>query len=101
MHLHAEMAPQWSPPLVGGMTPHREHFLVLVPRAAMEPAAGGRDDRLGPDHGEPAPDRAAMEPAAGGRDDAGVLQDLLAPRGLAAMEPAAGGRDDRPRWRRR
>ena len=36
--------PQWSPPLVGGMTVQVYWRLPAAYQAAMEPAAGGRDD---------------------------------------------------------
>ena len=36
--------PQWSPPLVGGMTRRDGEDAIRDREAAMEPAAGGRDD---------------------------------------------------------
>src|SRR5512133_3367625 len=62
-------APQWSPPLMGGMTPDPgAERRAPVPGAAMEPAADGRDD-VGVRGRGGLPRAAAMEPAADGRDD--------------------------------
>jgi len=107
--------PQWSPPQVGGTRPRgRPHQAHVV--AAMEPAAGGRDES---DESQRAAEEvpAAMEPAAGGRDEAtlprigtatappqwsppqvgGTRSGVMTPNHYterAAMEPAAGGRDE-------
>ena len=86
--------PQWSPPLVGGMTRHSLFFFSVSDLAAMEPAAGGRDDLPLIDSAVPVYIVAAMEPAAGGRDDPGIITHCSGAYSNAAMEPAAGGRDD-------
>ena len=39
-----KLLPQWSPPLVGGMTQWVKRLDAVDVSAAMEPAAGGRDD---------------------------------------------------------
>src|SRR5579875_670579 len=109
--------PQWSPPVMGGMTPRPGITVHAVPRAAMEPARNGRDDRpfeqphpaearepqwsppvmggMTMQHSVtvPAVRVAAMEPARNGRDDQHHPHRLAVHR-LAAMEPARNGRDD-------
>src|SRR5579875_2186442 len=40
--------PQWSPPVMGGMTAYLASRAEGDYRAAMEPARNGRDDRHGP-----------------------------------------------------
>src|SRR5579875_2272181 len=85
--------PQWSPPVMGGMTraaPSRRYVRVA---AAMEPARNGRDDGRGQDHRRPLNGRAAMEPARNGRDDRRYGPGY-ARAARAAMEPARNGRDD-------
>src|SRR5579875_2389968 len=118
MRTHGETsAPQWSPPVMGGMTLTRVRLPPRPRQAAMEPARNGRDDRHVDLH--PAQDGlAAMEPARNGRDDSAdsdirlikvepqwsppVMGGMTArtwhhrgPGGCAAMEPARNGRDDR------
>src|SRR5579875_364128 len=94
MRTHGETsAPQWSPPVMGGMTLTRVRLPPRPRQAAMEPARNGRDDLLAAALLVFGAGQAAMEPARNGRDDGHV--DLHpAQDGLAAMEPARNGRDD-------
>src|SRR5579875_1581718 len=94
MRTHGETsAPQWSPPVMGGMTLTRVRLPPRPRQAAMEPARNGRDDLLAAALLVFGAGQAAMEPARNGRDDGHV--DLPpAQDGLAAMEPARNGRDD-------
>src|SRR5579875_218262 len=85
--------PQWSPPVMGGMTCGTHVPFWAAATAAMEPARNGRDDGLRSAGGATV-SLAAMEPARNGRDDsldAGASQLMVS----AAMEPARNGRDDR------
>src|SRR5579875_661613 len=43
-----EVRPQWSPPVMGGMTGPCSLAASQAKGAAMEPARNGRDDRPGP-----------------------------------------------------
>src|SRR5579875_1147734 len=86
-------SPQWSPPVMGGMTAGDHVRYAVHDLAAMEPARNGRDD-VGPVRRPPAGQDAAMEPARNGRDDPGGRLPAAAGR-AAAMEPARNGRDDR------
>src|SRR5579875_2691084 len=101
MRTHGETsAPQWSPPVMGGMTLTRVRLPPRPRQAAMEPARNGRDDLLAAALLVFGAGQAAMEPARNGRDDGHV--DLHpAQDGLAAMEPAHGtiaGRGGAPQW---
>ena len=63
----AHKQPQWSPPLIGGSTGHRDDRLVPGQCAAMEPAVDRRE------HGQDAvavrvTGQAAMEPAVDRRE---------------------------------
>ena len=85
--------PQWSPPLMGGVT-HPLRDAAAVPRpAAMEPAADGRGDLL-PVLRHRVHVVAAMEPAADGRGDWSSSSRRRTEIPGAAMEPAADGRGD-------
>src|SRR5579875_2213047 len=118
MRTHGETsAPQWSPPVMGGMTLTRVRLPPRPRQAAMEPARNGRDDLLAAALLVFGAGQAAMEPARNGRDDAAdsdirlikvepqwsppVMGGMTArtwhhrgPGGCAAMEPARNGRDD-------
>src|SRR5579875_825704 len=61
--------PQWSPPVMGGMTGAACRPVTRTPIAAMEPARNGRDDPQDRDPGGRLAPAAAMEPARNGRDD--------------------------------
>src|SRR5579875_3778673 len=119
MRTHGETsAPQWSPPVMGGMTLTRVRLPPRPRQAAMEPARNGRDDLLAAALLVFGAGQAAMEPARNGRDDGHVdlhpaktvwpqwsppvMGGMTArtwhhrgPGGCAAMEPARNGRDDR------
>ena len=82
--------PQWSPPVVGGMT-QRGRGVGSTAKAwpQMEPARRGRDDH-DPHFGADRRGRAAMEPARRGRDD---LAD-----GDASAAPVLSRNGARPSW---
>src|SRR5579875_2852138 len=112
MRTHGETsAPQWSPPVMGGMTLTRVRLPPRPRQAAMEPARNGRDDLLAAALLLFEAGQAAMEPARNGRDDSAdsdirlikvepqwsppVMGGMTArtwhhrgPGGCAAMEPA-------------
>src|SRR5579875_1653861 len=87
--------PQWSPPVMGGMTCGTHVTFWAAATAAMEPAGNGRDDGLRWAGGATV-SKDAMEAARNGRDDSKGLFSVWVRNG-AAMEPARNGRDDRRR----
>src|SRR5579875_3844020 len=95
MRTHGETsAPQWSPPVMGGMTLTRVRLPPRPRQAAMEPARNGRDDLLAAALLVFGAGQAAMEPARKGRDDLLAAALRVFGAGQAAMEPARNGRDD-------
>jgi hypothetical protein len=82
----APVSPQWSPPLNGGSTRHRQVQDAVDDVAAMEPTVGRREHFQGALVDLPGP-LAAMEPATGQREyDDQARRDLYLV--IAAMEPA-------------
>jgi hypothetical protein len=93
MATSANSSPQWSPPVVGGVTGQHRVQGSIPALAAMEPAGHRRGGRVRAADLQAAA-RAAMEPAGHRRGHAARLASRLG-ASVAAMEPASRDLADR------